>query len=143
MSTRQLEAAYGTIHQERVKSTAEPQWPYFDQIRIIQASDEVSCCGSNFQLHVSVIFLSLFVGKGCVTCGGVSALLSEGHALLTQGTRSYHRARRIVPCIIRDLPIIVLNESVQIATLLVLQNIYHMKSAGHLYWQLSPQWDSR
>jgi hypothetical protein len=85
MSTRQLEAAYGTIHRERVKSTAEPQWPYLDQIRIIQASDEVSCCGSNFQLHVSVIFLSL----------------------------------------------------------LVLQNIYHMKSAGHLYWQLSPQWDSR
>ncbi len=56
------------------------------------------------EVHIRLDFTFLWLSVGGGFCTGLR--LRKGRVVIT--------ARRIVPCIIRDLPIIVLNESVQL-----------------------------
>lgn len=78
--------------------------------------------GRNYRkgvIYLHLKYIRLLLERG-VTCGGGQCFTHEPrdtHCLRKE--RVAITARRIVPCIIRDLPIIVLNESVQLQQLLL------------------------
>jgi hypothetical protein len=84
--------------------------------------------GNCMQIKNSLTLYQL-VGKGGVTCSLVSALLMSTHLQrCLRKERVAITARRIVPRIIRDLPIIVLSESVQSQ-----QSYFAVLSSCHRY----------